>query len=220
MALTDHDNLCAAMEFSEIAKMSDLKPIIGAEVSLEGGSHVTLLASNHRGYSNLCKLISLEYFGREKNKPELNKKHLYQYSDGIFLLTGCTNSELAKAWYGNQIDKMHEIMKDYIDAFGKQNVFVELQKHFVKGDIKRNGKLIELADKFNLLTVATNNVHYHLPERRKIQDVLISVKNNLSLANTHLQRKPNSQDELHILIILETLFHVARATPTFSSVFV
>ena len=192
LALTDHDNLCAAIEFSEIAKMSDLKPIIGAEVSLEGGSHVTLLASNRRGYSNLCKLISLGYFGKEKNKPELTKKHLYQYSDGVFLLTGCTNSELAKAWYGNQIDKMQEIIKDYIDAFGKQNVFVELQKHFVKGDIKRNGKLIELSDKFNLLAVATNNVHYHLPERRKIQDVLISVKNNLSLANTHLQRKPNS----------------------------
>ena len=59
LGLTDHDNLCAAMEFSELGKMSGLKAIIGAEVSLQGGSHITLLASTKKGYSNLCKLISL-----------------------------------------------------------------------------------------------------------------------------------------------------------------
>ena len=81
--------------------------------------------------------------------------------------------ELTKAFFGNQLDSMDEIIKQYLDAFGSQNVFIELQKHFVKGDVQRNGKLIELANKFNLLAVATNNVHYHLPERRKIQDILI-----------------------------------------------
>lgn len=192
LTLTDHDNLCAAMEFSEIAKMSDLKAIIGAEISLEGGSHITLLASNQKGYSNLCKLISLEYFNGDTDKPELEKKHLYQYSEGLLLLTGCSNSELAKASFGNKPNSMHKIIKEYLDAFGVGNVFIELQKHFVKGDIQRNSKLIELANKCNLLVVATNNVHYHLPQRRKIHDVLISVKNNASLNNTHLQRKPNS----------------------------
>ena len=207
LALTDHDNLCAAMEFSEIAKMSGLKAIIGAEISLQGGSHITLLASNQKGYANLCKLISLEYFNGKTDKPELNKNHLYQYSDGLFLLTGCSNSELTKAFFGNQLDSMDEIIKQYLDAFGSQNVFIELQKHFVKGDVQRNGKLIELANKFNLLAVATNNVHYHLPERRKIQDILISIKNNASLNNTHFQRKPNAHYYLKSADQMNDLFY-------------
>ena len=206
LAITDHDNLCGAMEFSEIAKMFDLKAIIGAEISLEGGSHITLLASNEKGYSNLCKLISLEYFGKEKNKPELKKSHLYQYSEGLLLLTGCINSELAKASNCQQIKLMRKIIKNYIDVFGRNKIFIELQKHFVKGDIKRNNTLINLAKEFNVAAVATNNVHYHLPERRKIQDVLVSVKNNSSLENSHLQRKPNAHYYLKSATQMNNLF--------------
>ena len=206
LGLTDHDNLCAAMEFSELGKMSGLKAIIGAEVSLQGGSHITLLASTKKGYSNLCKLISLEYFRGEKQKPELDKTELYQYSDGLLLLTGCSKSELAKTFLGNQFDTTTKILKEYLDVFGRKNVFIELQNHFVKGDMPRNKKLMELAFKFNLLPVATNNVHYHLPERRKIQDVLIAASNNASLNNTHIQRKPNDHYYLKNVAQMNELF--------------
>ena len=206
LGLTDHDNLCAAMEFSELGKMSGLKAIIGAEVSLQGGSHITLLASTNKGYSNLCKLISLEYFRGEKQKPELDKTQLYQYSDGLLLLTGCSKSELAKTFLGNQFDTTTKILKEYLDVFGRKNVFIELQNHFVKGDMPRNKKLMELAFKFNLLPVATNNVHYHLPERRKIQDVLIAASNNASLNNTHIQRKPNDHYYLKNVAQMNELF--------------
>ena len=112
LGLTDHDNLCAAMEFAELAKIFDLKSIIGAEISLEGGTHITLLASNKKGYSNLCKLISLQYFKKEKDEPELSKNHFYQYSDGLLLLTGCNNSELTKLFFANQINSMHKTLKE------------------------------------------------------------------------------------------------------------
>tara|TARA_Y100000590_G_scaffold169236_1_gene193874 strand:+ start:1581 stop:4679 length:3099 start_codon:yes stop_codon:yes gene_type:complete len=206
LGLTDHDNLCAAMEFAELAKIFDLKSIIGAEISLEGGTHITLLASNKKGYSNLCKLISLQYFKKEKDEPELSKNHFYQYSDGLLLLTGCNNSELTKLFFANQINSMHKTLKEYLDVFGEDNVFIELQNHFVKGDIQRNKKLIELAGNFNLLAVATNNVHYHLPERQKIQDVLIAAKNNLSLNNTHLKRKSNAHYYLKNATQMNELF--------------
>ena len=64
MALTDHDNLCGAMEFSRIANSVGVQPITGAEVTLKDGSHLTLLAANRRGYSNLCNLITYSRMGQ------------------------------------------------------------------------------------------------------------------------------------------------------------
>ena len=57
LALTDHDNLCGAMEFARAARSLDIQPIIGAEVTLKGGGHVTLLAETRQGYGNLCRLL-------------------------------------------------------------------------------------------------------------------------------------------------------------------
>ena len=59
LGLTDHDNLCGAMEFSRVANSIGVKPITGAEITMEDGSHITLLVENRSGYSNLCNLIEL-----------------------------------------------------------------------------------------------------------------------------------------------------------------
>ncbi|MBI2909575.1 MAG: PHP domain-containing protein, partial [Chloroflexi bacterium] len=71
LALTDHDNLCGALQFAQLAKSLDVKPIIGAEITLQGGYHLTLLAESHQGYSNLCRLISHAHMNSPRGEPEL-----------------------------------------------------------------------------------------------------------------------------------------------------
>ena len=71
LAVTDHDNLCGAMRFAQLAQSLDIQGIIGAEVTLKGGYHITLLAKDRKGYGNLCRLITAAHAAGERNEPEL-----------------------------------------------------------------------------------------------------------------------------------------------------
>jgi len=79
-----------------------------------------------------------------------------------------------------------------LDAFGPWNVYVELQENSVKGDRERNRRLARLADQLVVPVVATGNVHYHRPERHRLQDVLASIRNRTTLDNAHPVRRANA----------------------------
>ena len=82
LAITDHDNLCGAMRFSQLSRASEMQGIIGAEVTLRGGHHLTLLAENGMGYSNLCRLITAAHNAGERNVPELPPELLADHATG------------------------------------------------------------------------------------------------------------------------------------------
>ena len=73
LALTDHDNLCAAMEFSRMANHHGVHPITGAEITLKDGSHLTLLAENRKGYSNLCNLVTYSRIEGDRRNTDRQK---------------------------------------------------------------------------------------------------------------------------------------------------
>ena len=85
LALTDHDNLCGAMEFSRIANTMKVRPITGAEVTLDDGSHLTLLAETRRGYSNLCNLITYSRMDDNRRDPRLDPRYLPHHAEGLVL---------------------------------------------------------------------------------------------------------------------------------------
>ena len=89
LAITDHDNLCGAMQFAQVARSLDLHPIVGVEITLKGGHHLTLLAETRRGYANLCRLVSYAYIAADRRKPELDPRYLPEHAEGMLLLTGC-----------------------------------------------------------------------------------------------------------------------------------
>ena len=98
------------------------------------------------------------------------------------------------------------VLTKYIDAFGKDNLFVELQQNLVKGDVQRNKILSEYAKHLDIETVATNNVHYHLTERSKLQDVLVAIKNNTSLEECSNYLRFNNQFYLKSAEEMQYLF--------------
>jgi error-prone DNA polymerase len=205
LALTDHDNLCDAMHFAQAARSLHIQPITGAEITLKDGSHLTLLAATRQGYNNLCNLITYSYLNSRQN-PRLDHNHLQDHAEGIILLTGCPKGQLSSLMAERRNDEAQTLLRQYLDWFGRANVFVELQQRLVWGDICRNRRLAELARELGLGTVATNNVHYHVAERRRLQDALVAIRHNKSLEETHRERRVNGQFYLKSHQEMATLF--------------
>ena len=193
LAITDHDNLCGAMHFAQVARSVDVQAITGAEVTLTDGSHLTLLAETRQGYSNLSRIISYSYISGERRDPAFDLKHMPELAQGLVLLTGCRQGRLSSLLEQGHQARAQNQLRQYLDWFGTSNVFVELQQNLVQGDTRRNRQLLQLAGELGAGVVAANNVHYHSPERHRLQDALVSIKHNLSLDETHQQRRPNGQ---------------------------
>ena len=211
LALTDHDNLCGAMHFAQVAKTIGIQSITGAEMTIKDkrlskdekpgkdspeigpGSHLTFLAETGEGYSQLSNLISYSYVAGERKNPALDLKYLPDRVHGLILLTGCRTGRIPSLLAEGRFAEAEVQLRQYLDWFGTDNVFVELQQNLVQGDTNRNRRLIDLAQRLGVPTVATNNVHYHVPERHRLQDALVSIKHNRSLEETHKERRPNNQ---------------------------
>ena len=203
LALTDHDNLCGAMHFAQVAQTVGVQAITGAEVTLKDGSHLTLLAETQQGYRNLCNLLSYSHIASDRRNPKLDLRYLPELAQGLILLTGCrkgllsnllaTPSTSSPKQSSKKQREAQETLEQYLEWFGQENVFVELQQNLVQGDTQRNRRLIQLARSLGVGVVATNNVHYHTPERHRLQDALVAIQHNQSLEETHPERRPSDQ---------------------------
>lgn len=216
LGVTDHDGLYGAMEFAQAVSAAGIQPITGAEITLDDGSHLTLIAENRTGYGNLCQLITnIKHgrlpapvaFGAEPAPPALLETcQLSNYTNGLILLTGCREGQLSTAIAENRMVDAEHILATYIAWFGAENVVVELQQNYVFGDTKRVAGLVELADRFGVRYAATGNVHYHEQSRHRLQDVVVSIANRATLDTSHQQRRANAQFQLKTPEEMATIF--------------
>jgi error-prone DNA polymerase len=193
LALTDHDNLCGAMEFAKTARSLGIQPIIGCEVTLQGGHHLTLLAQSREGYSNLCRLVSAAHVFGDRRAPELDPRLLPEHAQGLVLLTGCAKGEVPALAAQGRLAEAGGVLREYQDWFGPENVYLELQQSLVYGDTERIRRLLALGREQGVGFVATNNVHYHVRERHRLQDCLVAIKACKSLEESHRERRANSE---------------------------
>ena len=192
LAITDHDNLCGAVEFADACHDAGIQPIIGCEVTLTGGCHLTLLSETRQGYGNLCRLISQAYV-KDRRRPELDPVLLEGRIEGLIALSGCRQGQVPSLLDEDRFGEARDTALYYRDLFGRDNYFLELQQHLVLGDTKRNRRLVDLAREIGVGVVATGNVHYHVRDRHRLQDCLAAVRNNTSLEDSHRLRRPNSE---------------------------
>jgi error-prone DNA polymerase len=195
LALTDHDGVYGSLEFAQAARAFGVRPITGAEVTLEDGSHVTLLVESAVGYANLCRLLTAAHAGtrvpgkeRELLEPALQQGLLEELNDGLVCLSGCARHGLAVRNANAAARLAH--------AFGGERFFVELQRPFERGDAARNAVLRELAEALGVTTVATGDVHTHDRRLTALQDVLVAVKNRTSLDGCERERRGNRESFL------------------------
>ena len=194
LALTDHDNLSGAMQFAQVSRSLSLRGIIGAEMTLKGGYHLTALAEDVEGYSNLCRLLSFSHvLARERTEPELDSRLLPEHRDGLIVLSGCRKGEVPSLVEQGRLVEARAAAQQYIEWFGPSNFYIELQQNLVKGDTRRNRLLVELAKELGIGVVATNNVHYHVREYHQLHDSLVAIKHCKTLEETHRERRANSE---------------------------
>lgn len=193
LALTDHDNLAGAMEFARAANAWGVRPITGAELTLRGGSHLTLLAETPRGYGNISRLISHAHLNSPRGQPALGPEELDGRTDGMIALSGCRDSEIARQVDAGDMDAACEAAARYAALFGAGSYFIELQENLVHGDRARNRGLVEVARRIGLPIVATNNVHYHEQARHRLQDVLVAIRYRTTLDASERLRRRNAE---------------------------
>jgi error-prone DNA polymerase len=189
LALTDHDGLYGSLEFAHAAKAFGVRPITGAEVTLTGGSHVTLLVETPAGYANLCRLLTAAHAhtrpkeGAPPLPPALDQTVLEERNEGLVCLSGCARHGLAV--------RDPNAAARLASAFGADRFFVELQRPYERGDARRNATLRDLAGSLGVQTVATGDSHAHDPRRTALQDVLVAIKHCTSLDGCERERRGN-----------------------------
>jgi DNA polymerase III alpha subunit len=192
LALTDHDGLYGAIRFHKAAKASGIKPIIGVELTLDGDRHVTLLAKDSAGYSNLCRLITKAQLDHIKGSPSIDFSLLTKYSTGIICLSGCRKGEVQSLVLANKAEQAEAAALRYRDIFG-QDFYIELQNNLCPGDERLCFRLVQLAESLGIECVATNNVHYACREGHRLQDILVCIRNGVTLDRSGAVRRSNSE---------------------------
>ncbi len=195
LALTDHDGLYGLVKFRNAAREQGISAITGAEMTLDGGSHLTLLARDAAGYSNLCRLISHAQLGHGKGRASLDPGLLEKHSDGLFCLSGCRKGQVSRLMLAGRREEAAAAARRYRGIFGPR-FYIELQNNLCPEDRRLCRGLAELARDLGIGCVATNNVHYARREDHRLQDVLVCIRNRSTLDASHHLRRPNSECHL------------------------
>jgi error-prone DNA polymerase len=196
LALTDHDALYGAVRFVRAAQEAGIKPILGAEMTLEDRSHLTLLVETPEGYANLCRLITLARRDQEKGLAQLDKRDLAAHTGGLIVLSGCRRGEIPALLMAGREEQALGVAQGYARVFGPDHFFIELQRHYLKDDNRLLARLATLADRARLDVVVTGDVHYLHPRRREVHDVLRCIRHHTILEDADNLLRPNDEDLL------------------------
>jgi error-prone DNA polymerase len=181
LALTDHDRLTGAIKFYEKARARGIKPLIGAEITLEGGYHLTLLCKDTEGYSNLCRLLTQAHLSNRNKKPQASKQMLQQYSPGLIALSGCARGEIPVLFGKARFEECRKSMHLYREAFGG-DFYVELNRYPSRKGMNDSYKFAAFAKEEGMPIVATNNVHYVEMQDYRLKELLNAIGHNVPVS--------------------------------------
>ncbi len=189
LAQTD-TNLCGALEFARLANSLEVQPITGGEITLADESRVALLVKSREGYANLSRLFTLAN-AVDRREPRLDPAHLSEHAEGLVLLAGGRHGALSRLALAGERVEARELLGCYRDWYGADSVYVELQQNFLRGDTERNRELVSLAREVGSPLVASNDVHYHSPERYRLQHALVAARCNATIDQALRRIQPN-----------------------------
>ncbi len=221
IALTDHGNMFGAIEFYNAAKAKGIKPLIGCEIYItehsrldkqgraeDGKSyyHLGLLARNLQGYRNLLKLVSDSHLRGFYYKPRADFETLAKYAGGLIGFTGCLAALVPQHLLHNRFEDARKATARYIDLFGRENYFVEIQDHGIPEQRQIIPGLLKLAEEFQLQVICTNDVHYVRHEDAEPHDALLCIQTGAKIADTNRMRFSGTQFYLKSAAEMARLF--------------
>ena len=189
LAITDHGTMYGVINFYKEAVKRGIKPIIGCEFYVAPYScldrdkvedanpyHLVLLAKNNNGYRNLVKLASAASIEGFYHRPRIDRGLLEEYCSDLIALSGCVRGEIPRAILRGENDLAEEVAAEYIDMFGWDNFFLEVQNHGLENEFKVREVLKRFSTELGLKLVATNDSHYIRREDAEFHDLLVCVK--------------------------------------------
>jgi len=207
IAMTDHGNVFGAFDFYKQAKKVGVKPIIGIEAyvapesrfekkrvkwadggedDVSGGgayTHMTILAENNEGLSNLFKLSSLASLEGYYYKPRMDRELLTRYAKGLIATTGCPGGEIQTRIRMGAYKEAMAAASDYRDIFGVDNFFLEVMDHGIDIESRVKADLLKLGKELGLPLLATNDLHYTFNEDARSHEALLCVQSGSTLAD-------------------------------------
>ena len=209
MAITDHGNMYGVIDFYECALKNGIKPIIGCEVYVAARSrfdktheldsqscHLILLAENNIGYNNLMKIVSTGFIDGFYYRPRVDMEVLRENSEGIIALSACMAGVLSRQLLVGNYAEAKRKAEEFIEIFGRENYFIEIQDHGIMEQKKLNRDLITLANELDLQVVATNDVHYVKRSDAEFQDILMCIQMGKTVDDD--DRMKMSTDQLYL----------------------
>lgn len=250
VAMTDHGNMCGAIDFYQAATKAGVKPLIGMEAyfindhnmgddvkelkkalrdssersddidAIEGDPssltpelfpkfqihHKTLLAKDYKGFLNLAKLTSESFERGYYRKPRIDYETLAKYSEGIIALSGCINGVASQYLLYSDYENARRVTGKFVDIFGKDNYYIEVQNHFLPADKKVIPGLIKLAREFDLKIVATNDSHYVYRQDADAHDAMLCINTGALVSDEKRMRYPNKEFYIKTREEMESLF--------------
>jgi DNA polymerase-3 subunit alpha len=230
IAITDHGNVFGAYEFNKKALAAGVKPIIGIEAyvapesrfekkrvkwadggedDVSGGgayTHMTMLAENNVGLSNLFKLSSLASLEGYYYKPRMDRDLLSKYASGIIATTGCPGGEIQTRLRMGAYKEAIKAASDFRDIFGAENFFLEVMDHGIDIETRVKADLLKLGKELGLPLLATNDLHYTHHADAASHEALLCVQSGSTLADPKRFKFDNNEFYLKSAAEMRELF--------------
>ncbi|MBR1856440.1 MAG: DNA polymerase III subunit alpha [Oribacterium sp.] len=224
MAITDHGVMYGVIDFYKEAKNQGIKPILGCEIYLTPGSrfdrevgkgddryyHLVLLAENNLGYSNLMKIVSRGFTDGYYYKPRVDFETLEEFHEGIIALSACLAGEVSKNLTRDLYDEAKAAALHYVEIFGRDNFFLELQDHGYPEQKKVNAGILRLHEETGIPLVATNDIHYTYKSDAEAHDILLCLQTGKKVSDEDRMRYPGGQFYIKSEEEMQALFPYAK----------
>jgi len=210
LAITDHGNMFGAMEFYKKATKAGIKPIVGCEAYVAGGSrfekkpsnkypdsgfHLVLLVKNITGYKNLMKLSSAAFLEGFYHRPRIDKQLLREYSEGLIATSACMKGEVSWNLLRGNTDAAVAAALELQEIFGQGNFFLELQDHGLEAEKTLVPKIDAISRETGIPLVVTNDCHYLQQEDYEAHDALLCIQTGKTVEDT--DRMHYNTDQLY-----------------------
>lgn len=206
LAITDHGAMYGTVYMYKECLAQGIKPIIGCEIYVTRGSrfergagdkeklgHLILLAENNEGYQNLIKICSKAWTEGYYFKPRADHELLQKYHKGLIALSACVAGELPQAVLAGDMDQARKVIEFYINTFGKDNYFIELQNHGIPEEAQVRPVMASLAEEYGVGLVATNDFHYTKKEEADSQEIKLCISTGKMLDDPYHFHFPNHE---------------------------
>jgi error-prone DNA polymerase len=209
MALLDTDGVYGAPRFHLAAKKLEIKAHIGAEVSADlssRNSRLPLLVSSRVGYQNLCRLITKMKLRAKKGEGAVREEELEEHAEGLICLTGGADGPLATTLQHGGVEEASRQVEQLIGLFGRNNVYIELQRHFHREEESRNRTAIAIAHSLHLPLLATNGVCYATAKDGELCDAFTAIRHHRTLSTAGRLLARNAERHLKSPQEMQRLF--------------